>query len=85
MIYDEAYNLSLCVIQGERSEPWVLGENSGRLLPIDSEMAGPIWLKIGGMVEGMQENVLAKIFFGSVEVDQGKVSRPRAQCLSQVS
>ena len=40
---------------------------------IDSEMAGPIKLKLGGMVEGMQENILAKKFFGSVEVDQGQV------------
>ena len=30
---------------------------------IDSEMAGPSELKLGGMVEGMQENVLAKEFF----------------------
>ena len=30
---------------------------------IDSEMAGPIKLKLGGMVEGMGENVLAKKFF----------------------
>ena len=30
---------------------------------IDSEMAGPIRLKVGEMVEGMQENVLAKEFF----------------------
>ena len=37
-------------------------------------MAGPIRLKLGGMVEGMQENVLAKEFFGSVEVDRGQVS-----------
>ena len=38
-------------------------ENSSCLLLIDSEMAGPIKLKLGGMVEGMQENVLAKEFF----------------------
>ena len=36
---------------------------------VDSEMAGPIKLKLGGMVEGMREKVLAKEFFGSVEVD----------------
>ena len=34
-------------------------------------MAGRIGLKLCGMVEGMQENVLAKEFFGSVEVDRG--------------
>ena len=33
------------------------------LLPIDSEMAGPIGLKLGGMVESIRENVLVKIFF----------------------
>ena len=38
---------------------------------IDSEMAGPIKLKLSWMVEGMQENVLAKEFFGSVKVDRG--------------
>ena len=38
---------------------------------IDSEMAGPIGLKLCGMVEDMWENVLAKEFFGSVEVDRG--------------
>ena len=48
-------------------------ENSSRLTLIDSEMAGQIRLKLGGMVEGIAENVLAKKFFGSVEVDQGQV------------
>ena len=41
-------------------------ENSSCTSLIDSEMAGPIKLKLGGMVEGMCENVLAKEFFGSV-------------------
>ena len=36
-------------------------------------MAGRIELKLGGMVEGMGENVLAKEFFGSVEFDRGQV------------
>ena len=40
---------------------------------MDSEMAGPIGLKLGGMVEGMREDVLAKEFFGSVKVDRGQV------------
>ena len=56
-------------------------ENSGRLTLIDSEMAGPIGLKLGGMVEGMCENVLAKEFFGSVEVDRGQVSGPQVPLL----
>ena len=34
------------------------------LLPIDSEMAGPIGLKLGVMVEGKCENNLTKRFFG---------------------
>ena len=38
-------------------------ENCGCLSLIDSEMAGPIKLKLGRMVEGMGENVLAKEFF----------------------
>ena len=33
------------------------------LLPMDSEMAGPIGLKLGGMVESIHENVLTKAFF----------------------
>ena len=44
-------------------------------------MAGRIGLKLGGMVEGMQENVLAKEFFGSVEVDRGQVSGPQVPLL----
>ena len=38
-------------------------ENCGASELIDSEMAGPMGLKLGGMVEDMQENVLAKKFF----------------------
>ena len=37
------------------------------LLPMDSEMAGPIGLKLGGMVESIHENVLTKAFFGFFE------------------
>ena len=58
------------------------GENSRRVLPIDSEVAGRIGLKLGGMVEGMRENVLAKEFFGSVEVDRGQVGGPQVPLLS---
>ena len=46
-------------------------------------MAGRIRLKLGGMVEGMQENVLAKKFFGSVEVDQGQVGWPQVPLLGR--
>ena len=38
------------------------GEDSSASYLIDSEMAGPIKLKLGGMVESMQENILAKEF-----------------------
>ena len=58
-------------------------ENSSALTLIDSEMAGPIGLTIGGMVEGMQENVLVKEFFGSVEVDRGQVSGPQVPLLGR--
>ena len=44
-------------------------------------MAGPLGLKLGELVEGMQENVLAKVFFGSVEVDRGQVSGPQVPLL----
>ena len=48
----------------ERSERALgSGENSRCMFPIDSEMAGSIKLNLGGMVEGMGENVLAKEFF----------------------
>ena len=50
---------------------------------IYSEMAGWIRLKLGGMVEGMCENVLAKEFFGSVEVDRGQVSGPQVPLLGR--
>ena len=33
------------------------------MIPMDSEMAGPSRLKLGVLVEGMWENVLAKEFF----------------------
>ena len=56
-------------------------ENSRGLSLIDSEMAGRIRLKLGGMVEDMQENVLAKEFLGSVEVDRGQVSGPQVPLL----
>ena len=48
---------------------------------MDAEMAGPMGLKLGGMVEGMGENVLAKEFFGSDEVDRGQVGGPQHRCL----
>ena len=44
-------------------------------------MAGPIRLKLGGMVKGMSENVLAKEFFGSVNVDRGQVGGPQVPLL----
>ena len=50
---------------------------------IDSEMAGPSELKLGGMVEGMGENVLAKEFFGSDEVDRGQVGGPQVPLLGR--
>ena len=56
-------------------------ENSRALTLIDPEMAGPIGLKLGGMVEDMFQNVLAKEFFGSVEVDRGQVSGPQVPLL----
>ena len=58
------------------------GENSSCPLLIDSEMAGLIRLKLGAMVGGMGENVLAKEFDGSVKVDQGRVSGPQVPLLS---
>ena len=45
------------------SETWGIREDCGLFFPIDSEMAGPIGLKLGGLVEGMGEIVLAKEFF----------------------
>ena len=59
------------LIQGERSKPWV-GERIQViccLMLINSDTAGQIRLKLGGMVEGMGEYILAKKFFGSVYVD----------------
>ena len=44
-------------------------------------MAGPMGLKLGGMVEGIGENVLAKKFFGSVKVDRGQVGQPQVPVL----
>ena len=46
-------------------------------------MARQIRLKLGGMVEDMGENDLAKEFFGSVEVDRGQVSGPQVSPLGR--
>ena len=43
-------------------------------------MAGPSGLKLGGLVEGMWENVLAREFFGYVEGDRGQL-RPQVPLL----
>ena len=45
-------------------------------------MAGRIGLKLGGMIEDIAENVLAKEFFGFVEVDWGQVRGPQVPLLS---
>ena len=50
---------------------------------IDSEMAGPIGRKLGGMVEGMCEIVLAKEFFGSIDVYRGQVGEPQVPLLGR--
>ena len=44
-------------------------------------MAGQIRLKLGRMVEGIPENVLAKEYFGSIEVDQVQVIGPQVPLL----
>ena len=44
-------------------------------------MAGPIGRKHGGMVEGMCEIVLAKEFFGSIDVYRGQVGEPQVPLL----
>ena len=46
-------------------------------------MAGLIKLKLDGVVEGMGEHVLAKEFFGSVEVDRGQVRGPQVPLLGR--
>ena len=50
---------------------------------IDSEMAGPMGLKLGGMIKGICENVLAKEFFGSDKVDRGQVGGPQVPLLGR--
>ena len=40
-------------------------------------MAGPIRLKLGGMVQDMGENVLTKNFFWSVNIDRDQVGGPQ--------
>ena len=49
--------------------------------PISAEMAGPSGLKLGRLVEGMRENVLAKEFFGSINIHQGQVGGPQVPLL----
>ena len=45
-------------------------------------MAGPRGLKLGVLIEGMWENVLAKEFFGSVNIHQGQVGGPQVPLLA---
>ena len=40
-------------------------------------MAGPSGLKLGVLIEGMGENVLAKEFLGSVNIHQDHVGGPQ--------
>ena len=44
-------------------------------------MAGPIELKLGVLIEDMGENVLAKEFFGSINIHRGQVSGPQVPLL----
>ena len=48
---------------------------------IDLDMAGRIGLKLGGMIKGMWKNVLAKEFFGSVNIHQDQVGGPQVPLL----
>ena len=48
---------------------------------IDSEMAWPNKLKLGEMVKGMWENVLAKECLGSVNIHQDQVGGPQVPLL----
>ena len=48
---------------------------------ISSQVLGPIGLKLGGMIEGIHENVPKKEFFGSVDVDWGEVGGPQVPLL----
>ena len=58
-------------------------DNSRLLELIDSEMAGPIKLKLGEMVKDMWENVLAKKYFGPISVGQGQVGGPQVPLLGR--
>ena len=56
------------LIQGRRPQYWGLGKcESSSLWLIDSEIAGPIWVKLSGIVKYMVECVLAKEFFKKLE------------------
>ena len=44
-------------------------------------MAGPSGPKLGGLIEDIWENVLAKECFGSVNTHQGQVGGPRVPLL----
>ena len=46
-------------------------------------MAGPIEPKLGVLIEDMQENVLAKEYFGSVNIHQGQVGGPQVPLLGR--
>ena len=71
----EKHSISAVIERYPRRAKRALGseENSSVLSLIDSEIARQIRLKLGGMVEGMGENVLAKEFFGSTKVDRCQV------------
>ena len=43
----------------------------------------PLEQKLGGMMKGMWENVLAKEFFGSFNIDRGQVGGPQMPLLGR--
>ena len=46
-------------------------------------MAVPIKLKLGELIEDLWKNVLAKEFFGSVNIHRGKVGGPQVPLLGR--
>ena len=49
-----------------------------------SEMAGPIELKLGVLIENSEENVLVKKFFVSTNIHRGQVGGPQVPLLDHL-
>ena len=72
-------------MQAKRSFGRYIHSESGCSKSISLEMAGPRGLNLGGLVEGMRENILNEEFFGFINIHQDQVGGPQVPLLGHGS